>query len=131
VPYSYAVGTRRRHALRIGQDIAARLRAPIDLRDHRVQREAVGAHDAGDRLGQLAVPTLVLHGEEDRLVPPANGVLLAEVIPGARHLALPGAAHVYPTDDPGADQEVVRFLLEQPASRRRRRATGSGRAAPA
>src|SRR4051812_47643792 len=110
VPYSYAVATRRHHAPRIGQDVAARLAAPVDLDHHRLQRAAVLAHDAADRLAQLAVPTLVVHGEEDRLVPAANGKRLSERIPGARLLTLPGAAHLYPTDTPEADREVVRFL---------------------
>src|SRR3954470_19333066 len=56
IPYSYAVGTRRRHARRIGQDLAERMRAPVDPDDHRVQRQAALAHDTADRLGGLAVP---------------------------------------------------------------------------
>jgi 3-oxoadipate enol-lactonase len=131
VPYSYAVSTRRRHAPRIGEDVAARLREPVDPEHHRVQRDAVAAHDAVDRLAELAVPTLVVHGEEDRLVPAENGVRLSQAIPGAEHLQITDAAHLYPTDAPDADREVVRFLLEQPASRRRSRPARSGRAAPA
>jgi 3-oxoadipate enol-lactonase len=131
IPYSYATETRRRHADRIGADVAARLREPTDPAAHRLQREAAMAHDTADRLGGLDVPTLVLHGAEDRLVPPENGVHLSQAIPGARHLAVPGAAHVYPTDEPDADREVVKFLLGQSTSRRPRKATRSGRAARA
>ena len=131
VPYSYAVATRRRHASRIGQDIAVRLRAPVDPDDHRVQRAAALEHDAADRLQDLDLPTLVVHGEEDRLVPPANGVAVAGAIPGARMLLLPDAAHMYPTDDLDADARVASFLLEQSPSRRPPRASGNGRAARA
>jgi pimeloyl-ACP methyl ester carboxylesterase len=55
-------------------------------------------------------PTLVVHGDEDVMVPPANGRLLAALIPGARLIELPGAAHLYPTDEPDADREVAAFL---------------------
>ena len=37
----------------------------------------------------------------------ANGRMLAELIPGARLIELPGAAHLYPTDDPAADHSVA------------------------
>jgi len=45
------------------------------------------------------------------LVPPENGRLLAELIPGATPRTLPDAAHIYPTDESVADVEVLEFLL--------------------
>ena len=130
VPYRYSQRTRRRHAQRIGQDIAAQLRAPVDPAVHRFQRDAAMAHDAGARLDEVAVPTLIVHGDEDLLVPVANALALRSAIPGAELLVLPEAGHGYPTDDPDADRRVAAFLLAQPASRRRRTASGSGRATP-
>ena len=109
VPYNYALATRRRAADRIGQDVAARLRDPVPPEDHRVQREAVLEHDAAARLGAVAAPTLVVHGEEDLMVPPANAHALADAIPGARLHLVPDAAHVIPTDAPEADAEVLRL----------------------
>jgi pimeloyl-ACP methyl ester carboxylesterase len=131
VPYSYALLTRRRRAERIGEDIAARRRRPVDGAHHAIQRTAAIGHDTGARLHAISVPTLVVHGEQDRLVPPANGRALAEAIPGARLHVAQGAAHVYPTDAPEIDGEVVRFLLEQPVRAPRRRRSGSARAARA
>ena len=46
------------------------------------------------RLGSIAAPTLVMHGSEDPLVPPANGAAIARAIPGARLLELPGCGHL-------------------------------------
>jgi hypothetical protein len=43
----------------------------------------------------ISAPTLVLHGSEDELNPVANGVLLADNIPGARLQLLKGARHYY------------------------------------
>jgi len=56
------------------------------------------------------VPTLVVHGAEDRMVPPANGRALAATIPGARLLEVEDAAHLYTTDEPAADEAVLEFL---------------------
>jgi pimeloyl-ACP methyl ester carboxylesterase len=131
VPYSYALATRRRRARRIGEDIAERLEAPPDPEHHRTQREAALRHDAADRLGALSVPTLVIHGEEDRLVPPENGQRLARTIPGAELRTFPDAAHLYPTDEPEADREAVAFMLRHGPPVRRPPRSGSGRAARA
>jgi pimeloyl-ACP methyl ester carboxylesterase len=60
---------------------------------------AVGASVPADRRPQLAqvdVPTLVVHGTEDPILPYAHGVALAETIPGARLLTLDRAGHEMP-----------------------------------
>jgi pimeloyl-ACP methyl ester carboxylesterase len=56
-------------------------------------RRVSDRHDAGEALSSLDVPTLVLHGEDDRMTPAANSALLAELIPGARLHLYPGARH--------------------------------------
>lgn len=47
-------------------------------------------------LRSLKVPTLVVHGADDPLVPPENGRRVAEAVPGARYLEFPGAGHNLP-----------------------------------
>jgi len=42
----------------------------------------------------IAVPTLLLHGADDRMVPPAHSRWLADRIPGADLRIVPGAGHV-------------------------------------
>ncbi len=116
VPYAYAASTRATRAPLIGEDIARRLSSPLDPRSYRRQFASARAHDASERLAQIAVPTLVIHGEEDRILPPENGRRLAEAIPGARLIALPGAAHAIATDAPDASDELVSFLVGQPPS---------------
>ena len=55
---------------------------------------------AGVSLSALAgVPTLVLHGSADPLFPIAHGAALAEAIPGARFIELPGMGHQLPPRD--------------------------------
>jgi len=50
------------------------------------------------RLPRIQAPTLVVHGADDKLVPPANGRVVAKRIPGARFELLPKAGHVLLTD---------------------------------
>ena len=64
------------------------------LRTILTQLAAIGGHDTLERLRDLAVPTLVLHGERDPAVPVANARILADAIPGARLEVLTGAGHV-------------------------------------
>lgn len=113
VPYNYSRRTRSRHPDRIGQDIAQRLRYPIEPAPYRAQLDAALSHDAADRLAQIEAPTLVVHGTEDRLVPPENARILADAIPGARAELWEDAAHLYFTDEPEADRSVARFLSER------------------
>ncbi len=110
VPYNYAPRTRREAAQRIAEDIERRLLHPIEAEPYKAQLAAATGHDAGDRLRSVDTPTLVIHGEEDALVPPGNGRVLADLIPDAQLELLPDAAHLYPTDEPAADRAVLDFL---------------------
>lgn len=54
-------------------------------------------HDApalSPDLSLITVPTLVIHGEKDAIVPVAVGQATATAIPGARFVVIPGAGHV-------------------------------------
>lgn len=66
-------------------------------------REALLAISAGnsnrveathERLSDLSVPTLVMHGERDNLIPAAHGELFAEAIPGAELKLYPDVGHL-------------------------------------
>ena len=70
----------------------------------------MGTHDAYERLNQIAAPTLVVHGEQDVFIPPANAMVLAERIPGAQLQLWPDAGHMYIIDEPRADQDIAEFL---------------------
>ena len=76
------------------------------------QAAAIRQWGSYDRLPQITAPTLVIHGETDRLVPPENAKILADRIPGAKLVMLPEAGHIFPTDQPELSrEELVRFLL--------------------
>jgi 3-oxoadipate enol-lactonase len=110
VPYNYSPRTRREHGDRIAEDIAQRLRYPIESAPYMAQLAAALSHDTGARLGSLDVPTLVVHGEADVMVPPVNGERLAGAIRGAELRTWPDAAHLYFTDEPEADRHVAQWL---------------------
>ncbi len=58
------------------------------------QMRACGEHDTSDRLGQIEVPTLVIHGTADRLIDASNGELIARLIPAPIE-RLEGAGHMF------------------------------------
>jgi pimeloyl-ACP methyl ester carboxylesterase len=64
-----------------------------------VQRQTAAIAASGDRRAALAtvrVPTLVIHGEDDRLIRPVAGKATADAIPGARFVTYPGMGHELP-----------------------------------
>lgn len=67
-----------------------------------------------DRLPAIRSPTLVVTGTEDVVIPPANANILAERIPGARLVRMPGAGHGLMYQCPDRFTEAVAaFLLEK------------------
>jgi len=82
---------------------------PMAMRTLEHQLAAARSHDAAGRLGRLAVPTLVLHGDRDELLPAGNAGLLASAIPGARVELLGGAGHFFAWEQPG---RTARLVLE-------------------
>ena len=65
-----------------------------------------------DRLGEIAIPVLVLAGEQDQVVPLASTRLVAERIPGARLLIDPNCGHTVRASFEGYDDIVEAFLAE-------------------
>jgi pimeloyl-ACP methyl ester carboxylesterase len=112
VPINYAARTRAEGGDRIAEDIAQRLRFPVEAEYYSAQLAAANGHDA--RVEDIRAPTLVVHGEEDVLIPPENGRRLAADIPGAELSMWPGAAHLYFTDEPEVDRHVAAWLNVNP-----------------
>ena len=65
-----------------------------------------------DRLGEVGVPTLVLIGEQDQVVPPEMSRLVAEGIPRARVVSDPQCGHTVRTSFARYDEIVEGFLAE-------------------
>ena len=67
-----------------------------------------------DQLAGITVPTLVVWGEHDGLIPLAAGRRYAQGIPGARLVVIPEAAHVPMIEAPEAFVAAVAPFLQQP-----------------
>ena len=94
----------------IAADIEIRMARPTSRAGYLAQLTAVGAYaGALPRLGEVERPVLVLHGSDDRLVPPENAAVLARAIPGSRSHIISGAGHIFTTD---ATAETVTTMLD-------------------
>jgi pimeloyl-ACP methyl ester carboxylesterase len=77
------------------------------------QLDSLVANPIGARLAEIQVPTLVISGEFDPLVPPAHSRRVAEAIPGARYAVVRRAGHNPMDERPQAfEQALLEFLHE-------------------
>lgn len=88
-------------ALRMADEVGERtLAAQLRLQDSRI--------DERPGLRSVAVPTLVLAGERDRLCPVERHTEIASLIPAASLHVIPGAGHLLPLEAP----ETVATLMD-------------------
>ena len=81
---------------------------------------AIAGHDTRARLAELAgLPTLVVHGLEDSLVPPDRGRELARLIPAARLELIPSCGHLLTTDAEEQTASAILTHLERAAASER------------
>ena len=107
----YSPAFAREHADHIAEDVLVGSQQPQAPHAGRRQWEAMQSWDRWDRLGQMAAPTLVLHGTEDLVIPAENARRLGAAIPGAELVLLEGAGHLYHSEQPErADEVVLDFL---------------------
>jgi pimeloyl-ACP methyl ester carboxylesterase len=59
-----------------------------------VRGERMNPRSLSARLKTIRTPTLIMHGESDRLIPFASGQQMARLIPGSTFIAYPGVGHV-------------------------------------
>jgi len=81
---------------------------PAPLPTIMAQMQAIAVHDTSARLPGLDVPTLVIHGTEDRMLAASNGELIAGLIPGARLELLDGVGHMFWWEQPQRSAELIR-----------------------
>jgi pimeloyl-ACP methyl ester carboxylesterase len=72
------------------------------------QVTAVAGHDTSARLSELTMPTLVIHGTADQILPVPNGRMVASLIPGSRLEIFEGVGHVFFWERPDRSAELVR-----------------------
>ena len=67
--------------------------------------------DSTALLPQITVPTLVIVGEEDELTPPEDSRRIAEAVPGATLVTIPGAGHLSNLEQPDAFNAALTAFL--------------------
>ncbi|GAA4211382.1 alpha/beta fold hydrolase [Actinocatenispora rupis] len=77
------------------------------------QRAMAARPDSTDLLPGIAVPTLVIVGEDDAVTPPEDAILLANGIPGAHLRRIPAAGHLTALEAPERFNTAVRTLLDR------------------
>lgn len=71
------------------------------------QMRAIRSWSGSGRLRRLSMPTTVVHGTTDPLIPVGNGMRLARLIPDATYVELPGVGHLIPHE---AGEELLTIL---------------------
>lgn len=68
---------------------------------------------SADMAARVAVPALLVIGGADRMTPPAAGMALAELLPHARTVVIPGCGHLAMAEAPARLRAAIRsFALE-------------------
>jgi 3-oxoadipate enol-lactonase len=95
----------------IDADLAVRTATQQGNDGYAAQLADIGVWGSLARLPGLAMPTLLIHGDVDRLSPVENSRRMAAVIPGVRLEVIPGAGHVFWTDQPERTRAVLESFL--------------------
>ncbi len=69
--------------------------------------------DSTPTLATISVPTLIITGAEDTLIPPKESEIMRDAIREARLVTIPGAAHLSNYEQPEAFNQAVREFLKQ------------------
>jgi pimeloyl-ACP methyl ester carboxylesterase len=72
---------------------------------------ALSDEQVDQRMQAIKVPTLVLFGEHDKVVPPGNADLMAQKIIRARIEIIPNTGHIFPIENPEKTVEIIKDFL--------------------
>ncbi len=100
----------------VDPDLRARMKAMLEATrpdGYAAATEVVAHLDLRDDLAGITAPTLVVSGAEDAATPPAMGRALADGIPGASFVEIPGAAHLGNVERPDPVTDLIRTHLSE------------------
>ena len=75
--------------------------------------DAMAEFDASDSLYEITIPALVCHGADDRVIPAADGRLLADGLPKGEFEEFPGERLFYVERSREVNDSLVGFLTDQ------------------
>jgi 3-oxoadipate enol-lactonase len=73
---------------------------------------AMSGHNTCELLGKITVPTLVITGDSDRVIPPSNSAVLVEKILDASQVTITNAAHAFCYSHPDTTATAILNFLE-------------------
>ena len=112
-PMTFARGWTERNPERFEEILAARLEFPTPEKTLEAHLQVCyGFYARACEVERIDAPALVLHGDEDLIVPVENGRMLASRLPNARYVELTGRGHNLPLEDPATFNQLVLEFLE-------------------
>lgn len=108
MPISFRPGWTDQHPDRYEDLLQSRLEYPTPPESWQAQFAACESFlENGADTAAIDVPTLIVHGDADRVVPIDNGWLLADAIPDARLVVFEDAGHLIPIEEPERFNETL------------------------
>lgn len=115
MPKSLAPGWSEEHPQAFERLLQRRLQFPTPADSWLAQYQACAEYvEHGVEVERIEVPALVIHGEQDAVVPFGNGLMLARRLPQAELVSLPRAGHLPFLEDPAGFAGLVREHLRGP-----------------
>lgn len=96
-----------------GLALAEKIMAGIPPDTYRKAVHLLTTFDRRKELAGIAVPTLILSGSDDKTAPPGMMERMAQKIPGADYVCLPGCGHLGPMDQPEAFNAALLSFLQK------------------
>jgi 3-oxoadipate enol-lactonase len=84
------------------------LRRAVSVEVIMEQMRAITSHDTSTRLSEIALPTLVIHGTLDQMLPVQNGRMIAGLIPDSHLEIFEGVGHLFFWEQSERSAELVR-----------------------
>lgn len=112
IEHALSATTLRRRPELVGRIAAHQEDHPPRTAGARLLTAAGAGYGNRGRDTRISAPTLVVHGEADRVVDPRNAEVLAERIPGARLAVVPARGHLLWWEDPDGFADIVTGFLE-------------------
>jgi len=112
IPASFRKGWPATHPSAFEALLSARLDNPTDPEIWQAQYQACERFLAvGVPTDQISVPTLIVHGTDDRVLPIANGRAIASALPQHRYIEVPAGGHLLHLEEPDLlAREIVHLL---------------------
>ncbi len=100
----------------MAKQIATQVDKGAFVSNSQLQRRALEGFDLRNELPKVDIPTLVIHGDEDAIIPVADGESLSKLIKNSRLVKLQGVGHLLLAEAPVKLYELVFGFLDHSAN---------------